>query len=55
LNEREAAQAALPMPPTVWIQALGAGAVSAPKTGSTRWQVLPHDSRTQGALALAGI
>lgn len=55
LIEREAAQAALPMPATVWVQALGAGAVSAPKAGATRWQLLPHDIRIQGALALAGI
>lgn len=55
LIEREAAQAALDMPTTVWIQALGAGAVAVPKTGTSRWQVLPHDSRIQGALALAGI
>lgn len=55
LIEREAAQAVLPMPATVWVQALGAGAVAAPKSGTTRWQVLPHDSGIQGALALAGI
>lgn len=55
LIEREAAWATLPERPNVWIQALGVGAVSTPVPGSGRWQVLPHDSQTHGALALAGI
>jgi len=41
--------------PTVWIQALGVGAVSTPVSGNENWQVLPHDSQVHGALALAGI
>lgn len=55
LIEREAALTTLPAPPNVWIQALGVGAVLAPPAGDGNWQVLPHDSGTQGALALAGI
>lgn len=55
LIEREAAWATLPPPATVWIQALGVGAVSTPVSGNGRWQVLPYDSKTRGVLALAGI
>jgi hypothetical protein len=55
LIEREAASAMLPAMPTVWIQALGVGAVSTPVSDNARWQVLPHDSQVRGALALAGI
>jgi hypothetical protein len=55
LIEREAASATLPAMPTVWIQALGVGAVSTPVSGNEHWQVLPHDSQVHGALALAGI
>jgi len=55
LIEREAAWATLPELPTVWIQALGVGAVSTPVSDNGRWQVLPHDSQVHGALALAGI
>jgi hypothetical protein len=55
LIERETALATLSTLPTVWIQALGVGAVSTPASGIARWQVLPHDSQTHGALALAGI
>ncbi len=55
LIEREAAWAAPPTMPTVWIQALGVGTVPTPGSGNARWQVLPHDSQVRGALALAGI
>ncbi|MCL5061176.1 MAG: hypothetical protein M1449_12335 [Candidatus Thermoplasmatota archaeon] len=55
LIEREAALTLLPVPPAVWIQALGVGAVPAPPAGAGRWRVLPHDSRAQGARALAEI
>lgn len=55
LIEREAASATLPAMPTVWIQALGVGAVSTPVSDNARWQVLPHDSQVRGALALAKI
>ena len=55
LIAREAAWATLPELPTVWIQALGVGAVSTPVSDNGRWQVLPHDSQVHGALALAGI
>lgn len=55
LIEREAASATLPEMPTVWIQALGIGAISMPVSDNKRWQVLPHDSQVRGALALAGI
>jgi hypothetical protein len=55
LIEYEAAGAPLSEPSSVWIQALGVGAVSTPVPGNGRWQVLPHDSQTHGALALAGI
>ena len=55
LIEREAGLATLPTPPTVWLQGAGVGTVSAPATGNGHWQVLPHDNRIQGALALAGM
>ncbi|MBW8372231.1 MAG: hypothetical protein K0M66_14850 [Thiobacillus sp.] len=55
LIEREAAWTTLPERPSVWIQALGVGTVPTPTSGTARWQVLPHDSQTHGALALAGI
>ncbi|MBW8328623.1 MAG: hypothetical protein K0M48_05540 [Thiobacillus sp.] len=54
LIEREAAWTTLPEQLDVWIQAFGVGAVSTPGGGDRRWQVLPHDSQTYGALALAG-
>jgi hypothetical protein len=52
LIAREAAWATLSAP-AVWIQALGVGAVAAPAASQARWQVLPHDSKIRGALALA--
>jgi hypothetical protein len=55
LIEREAAWTTLPERPSVWIQALGVGTVATPTSGNARWQVLPHDSQANGALALAGI
>ncbi|MBU1395603.1 MAG: hypothetical protein KKE84_05610 [Gammaproteobacteria bacterium] len=55
LIEREAAWSTLPAMPTVWIQALGVGAVSTPDADNARWQMLPCDSQVGGALALAGI
>jgi hypothetical protein len=45
LIAREAAWATPAAQPTVWIQAVG--------VGDAHWQVLPHDSRASGALALA--
>lgn len=41
--------------PSVWVQALGVGAVAAPAARHARWQVLPHDARARGAVALAGV
>lgn len=55
LIEREGAWSTLPEMSTVWIQALGVGAVSTPVSNNTRWQMLPCDSQVRGALALAGI
>lgn len=55
LIEREAGLTAAPASSSVWVQAVGVGAVEPAASGDTRWQVLPHDSAQQGALALAGI
>ena len=55
LIERETASTTLPELPTVWIQALGVGAVSPPASAGGRWQVMPHEGQARGALALAGI
>jgi hypothetical protein len=51
----EAGLAALALPSTVWIQAVGTGPVSKPASGNERWELLPHDPSARGALALAGI
>jgi hypothetical protein len=42
-------------PPAVWVQAVGTGAMDFGAAGPGRWQVLPHDAQTIGALALAGL
>lgn len=55
LIEREAGLAALDLPSAVWVQAVGAGPVPQPDSGSERWEVLPYDPEARGALALAGI
>ncbi len=55
LIEREAGLATCTPPAAVWVQAVGTGAVSAPVSGHTRWQVLPHDKEASGALALLGL
>lgn len=55
LVARESAWATSSALPTVWIQALGVGAVSTPVARHARWQVLPHAGQAHGALALAGI
>lgn len=52
LIERETGLATCMPPAAVWIQAVGTGAVSAPVSSHTRWQVLPHDREARGALAL---
>lgn len=41
--------------PSVWVQALGVGAVATPAARHARWEILPHDARARGALALAGV
>ena len=38
--------------PNVWIQGFGVGTVATPDGDHARWQVLPHDNRTRGALSL---
>lgn len=38
--------------PTVWVQGFGVGTVATPDGDTARWQILPHDNRAQGALAL---
>ena len=38
--------------PNVWVQGFGVGTVATPDGDHARWQVLPHDNRTRGALAL---
>lgn len=40
--------------PMVWIQAMGVGNAEAPADDRARWQMLPHDRRARGAVALAG-
>ncbi len=54
LSELIAREAAADTQPTVWIQAFGVGTVATPAADHARWQVLPHDNRMGGALALAG-
>lgn len=38
--------------PNVWVQGFGVGTVATPDGDHARWQVLPHDNRARGALAL---
>lgn len=38
--------------PTVWVHGFGVGTVATPDGDHARWQILPHDNRTRGALAL---
>ena len=38
--------------PSVWVQGFGVGTVATPDGEHARWQVLPHDNRAHGALAL---
>jgi len=53
LIEREAGLKASPLPAAVWVQALGIGAVSAPKPNNGEWHMLPQKSLSRGTLALA--
>lgn len=55
LIAREAGLASLPPASGVWVQAVGTGAVATPAGNDKSWQVLPHDSKARGALALAGV
>ena len=55
LLEVEAGLTALALPSAVWIQAVGTGTFTKPSASSERWQILPHDAKARGALALAGI
>jgi len=55
LIEREAGLTSLPASSTVWIQTLGIGAVDSPADHHAQWQILPHDNKARGALALAEI
>lgn len=55
LVERETGLTALPLPSVVWLQAVGSGPVARPASGSQRWEILPHERKARGALALAGI
>ena len=38
--------------PTVWVQGFGVGTVATPDDDTAHWQILPHDNRARGALAL---
>jgi hypothetical protein len=51
---RELAWAEQSERPMVWIQTMGVGNMEAPADDRARWQMLPHDRRARGALALAG-
>ena len=55
LIESEASLKAPPLPASVWVQALGIGAVSAPTSGNGDWHMLPQKSPSRGTLALAEI
>ena len=55
LVEREAGLMDDALPPAVWVQAVGTGTLTKPAASSERWQILPHDTKARGALALAGI
>jgi hypothetical protein len=55
LIDRETGLFAAPASSSVWVQAVGVGAVEPSASGDIPWQILPHDSEQQGALALAGV
>lgn len=52
LSELIAREAAVDTLPKVWVQAFGVGTVATPASDHARWEILPHDNRVGGALAL---